>query len=68
MPSPLRRLLVLATAAALPAGCSQPAHTVRPPMSAGEHLAEAERHDADARALEETAAGLERTGAPTPAT
>jgi hypothetical protein len=65
----LPRLVSAAVAALAPlASCSQPAHTVRPPLSAGEHYAEAERHDADARALEETAAGLERTGTPTPAT
>jgi hypothetical protein len=53
---------------ALQLACAAPAQTVRPPMSAAEHLAEAERHDADARSLEESAAAVERTGAPTPYT
>lgn len=68
MATPLPLLVSAVGAATLLAACSQPAHTVRPPLSAGDHLAEADRHDADARALEETAAGLERTGTPTPAT
>ncbi len=35
-------------------------------MSAGEHMAEADRHEAEARALEASAAAGERTGPPTP--
>lgn len=63
-----RVLPALAALLALPVACSQPAHTARPPMSAGDHLAEAERHDNEARALEESAASIESRGTPTPAT
>jgi hypothetical protein len=75
MRSPPRRsfashpALLIGCGLALQLGCgSSQVQTARPPMSASEHLAEAEQHDADARALEESAAAVERTGTPTPAT
>jgi hypothetical protein len=47
------------------AACAAPAQTARPPLSASEHLAEADRHEADARALQANAAAIERAGTPT---
>lgn len=46
------------------AACAGPAHTAPPPLAAQEHLAEADRHDADARALEQRAAEAEKLGTP----
>jgi hypothetical protein len=66
--SALIRPALLAGCGLLLLGCATRAQTARPPMSAAEHLAEAERHDADARSLEDNAAAVERTGAPTPYT
>lgn len=67
-PSRSRASLVAALACGALAACATKQQTARPPMSAGDHLAEAERHEADARALEESAAAAERTGAPTQVT
>jgi hypothetical protein len=48
------------------AACSSPALVPhpRPPLAAHDHVAEAERHEAEARALDEHAAAVERSGTP----
>ncbi len=58
----MRTYLLLATLVTAAAACGRPAQVPRPPLGATEHLAEADRHDADARQHEELALDAERAG------
>lgn len=65
----MRPGLLAVSSTVLLAACATPREqTTRPPLSAGQHFAEAERREAQARELEADAAAAERTGVPTQAT